>query len=51
LSPSSPAIDAGANPQDLATDQRGMSFARETGGLVDIGAFQLQDEIFKNGFE
>ena len=51
LSPSSPAIHTGANPQSLVTDQRGTGFARETGGLTDIGAFELQDEIFKNGFE
>jgi hypothetical protein len=51
LSPSSPAIHTGANPQSLVTDQRGTGFAREIGGLVDIGAFELQDEIFKNGFE
>jgi predicted outer membrane repeat protein/parallel beta-helix repeat protein len=51
LRPTSPAVHAGANPQGLLTDQRGSGFARETGGDTDIGAFELQDEIFANGFE
>jgi predicted outer membrane repeat protein len=51
LQPGSPAIHAGANPQDLTTDQRGTGFARETNGATDIGAFELPDLIFANGFE
>lgn len=43
LDPSSPAIDAGSNPDDLSFDQRGEEFARQfEGGLADIGAFELQ---------
>ena len=44
--PGSPAIDAGPSP--VATfvgnefDQRGAGFARVVGGLVDIGAFEIQ---------
>ena len=54
LQPGSPAIDAGANPADLATDQRGGGYVREYGFAADIGAFELQqtpDEIFANGFD
>ena len=51
----SPAIDAGSNPQALASDQRGPGFARESPtGRPDIGAYERQamdDEIFGNGFE
>jgi len=44
------AIDAGDNPDALATDQRG--FARTAGAATDIGAYELQpDVIFANGFE
>ena len=42
----SPAIDAGPNPVATFTgnefDQRGAGYARIVGGLVDIGAFELQ---------
>ena len=42
----SPAIDAGPNPVATFTgnefDQRGIGFARVVGGLVDIGAFEIQ---------
>ena len=42
----SPAIDAGPNPVATFTgnqfDQRGTGYARIIGGLVDIGAFELQ---------
>jgi hypothetical protein len=42
----SPAIDAGPNPVATFTgnqfDQRGAGYARVVGGLVDIGAFELQ---------
>ncbi len=44
----SPAIDAGPNPVPTFTgnqfDQRGTGFARIVGGLVDIGAFEVQPE-------
>ena len=36
----SPAIDAGSNPLDLETDQRGEGFARVRGSQTDIGAFE-----------
>lgn len=51
LTSASPAVHAGANPQNLVTDQRGAGFARATNGVIDIGAFELQDYIFMNGFE
>ena len=35
------AIDTGANPSGLATDQRGAGFARVVGGVADIGAFEV----------
>ena len=40
LLPGSPAIDVGANPLDLTTDQRGYS-PRAVGIAADIGAYQL----------
>ncbi len=40
LNADSPAVDAGNNVFNLATDQRGAGFPRETAGLTDIGAFQ-----------
>jgi uncharacterized repeat protein (TIGR01451 family) len=36
----SPAIDAGANPQSLANDQRGAGFPRDAGEATDMGAFE-----------
>jgi hypothetical protein len=39
LSQISPAINAGSNPDNLATDQRG--FPRVSDGAADIGAFEL----------
>ena len=36
------AIDAGSNPNDLATDQRGEGFDRIVGAGTDIGAFEVQ---------
>ena len=39
----SPAIDAGSNPNDLATDQRGEGFDRTVGESTDIGAFEVQE--------
>jgi hypothetical protein len=47
----SPAIDAGSNLLDLATDQRGTGFRRTSGKASDIGAFEYQDTIFIDGFE
>ncbi|MEO1669634.1 MAG: choice-of-anchor Q domain-containing protein, partial [Cyanobacteria bacterium J06631_2] len=43
LLPGSPAIDAGSNPNNLATDQRGEGFDRTVGDGTDIGAFEVQD--------
>jgi CSLREA domain-containing protein len=37
------AIDAGSNPDNLATDQRGDGFSRTAGDGTDIGAFEVQD--------
>ena len=42
LSAGSPAINAGSNPANLTTDQRGPGFARVSGGAPDIGAFEVQ---------
>jgi hypothetical protein len=45
LLPGSPAIDAGDAalvPAGVTTDQRGAGFARISGGRVDIGAFEFQ---------
>ena len=47
LAPCSKAIDAGANPAALHTDQRGGSYARESGSQPDIGAFERQ--AFESG--
>jgi len=41
LLPGSVAIDAGANPQGLAFDQRGAGFPRVFGAAPDIGAFEV----------
>jgi Ca2+-binding RTX toxin-like protein len=41
LLPSSPAIDAGSNPDNLTTDQRGTGFERIIGLSTDIGAFEF----------
>jgi hypothetical protein len=56
LSESSPAIDAGSNPQGLPFDQRGSGFARVSGIAADIGAFEAPsgepaDRIFESGFD
>lgn len=40
LEPWSLAINAGANPRGLATDQRGVGFPRVVGGFVDIGSYE-----------
>ena len=39
----SPAIDAGSNPSNLATDQRGEGFDRTIGNATDIGAYEVQN--------
>jgi len=39
----SPAIDAGANPAGLTTDQRGTGFPRLQGIKTDVGAFETED--------
>jgi CSLREA domain-containing protein len=41
LEPTSPAVDAGANPGQLVSDQRGTGFPRDRGAQTDIGAFEL----------
>lgn len=50
----SPAVEAGGSCLDelgapLVTDQRGV--ARPQGALCDLGAFELEDLLFANGFE
>lgn len=42
----SPAIDAGSNPENLATDQRGE--ARAVGAATDIGAFEARSIVPTN---
>jgi len=42
LLPGSPAIDHGANPGGLTSDQRGFPFLRASGAAPDIGAFEFQ---------
>jgi hypothetical protein len=39
----SPAIDAGSNPNNLETDQRGEGFDRTIGNRTDIGAYEVQE--------
>ena len=39
----SPAIDAGNNANNFATDQRGEGFDRTVGDGTDIGAYEVQD--------
>ncbi len=53
LPASSPAVDMGANPGNLANDQRGPGYARVFGAGPDIGAYERQpvDVIFANGFD
>ncbi|MGL5075354.1 MAG: choice-of-anchor Q domain-containing protein, partial [Waterburya sp.] len=45
----SPAIDAGSNPNNLVTDQRGEGFNRTVGNGTDIGAFEVQNGGVDNG--
>lgn len=40
----SPAVDAGSNPGELTSDQRGGPFARVHGAAADIGAYEWQPE-------
>jgi hypothetical protein len=42
----SPAIDRGANPLGLGTDQRGPGFPREFNGQTDMGAFEFKPPGF-----
>lgn len=54
LLPGSPAVDAvtactDTHDEPVNFDQRGMP--RPQGAACDIGAFELQDELFGNGFE
>ena len=54
LASGSPAIDTGANPLALDTDQRGDGYARVAGAAADIGAYEVQtpgDVIFVDGFD
>ena len=43
----SSAIDAGSNPDMLATDQRGQGFVRVVGSQADIGAFEAGTPVVK----
>ncbi|MEZ5591759.1 MAG: choice-of-anchor Q domain-containing protein [Gammaproteobacteria bacterium] len=40
LQPGSAALDAGSNPQNLTTDQRGAGFPRVLAAAADIGAYE-----------
>lgn len=52
LTPDSPAIDQGSNPEALADDQRGAGYPRVVGAATDIGAFEYDaDVVFANGFD
>jgi hypothetical protein len=42
LLPGSPCINAGSNPANLTTDQRGSGFVRVYGSAADIGAYEVQ---------
>ncbi len=44
LLPTSIAVNAGDNPDELEFDQRGQGFPRQFGNQTDIGAFELQAE-------
>ena len=41
----SSAIDAGSNPNNLTTDQRGEGFNRTVGNGTDIGAYEVQEAV------
>jgi len=47
----SPALNAGSNNENLAFDQRGEGFPRVQGGQADVGAFEVDPLIFRDGFE
>jgi hypothetical protein len=49
LQPGSPAINTGANPLALATDQRGEGYPRVVDGAPDIGAFEYSPAL--TGYE
>jgi hypothetical protein len=55
LLPGSPAIDKGADPFSLGTDQRGAGFPRDVGASADIGAYEWSagsgEFINRSGFE
>lgn len=52
LLPGSCALNTGSNTgQSLPNDQRGSGFPRVVGGIPDIGAFEFNDIIFRNGFD
>ena len=54
LTPGSPAIDTGSNPDFLDTDQRGQGYLRVFGPAADIGAYEVQsagEVIFVSGFD
>ena len=44
LSPASPALERGSNPNALATDQRGVGYVRDAGPGTDIGAYEAQGQ-------
>ncbi len=48
LLPDSLAINAGSNPEELTTDQRGESFARTLFDATDIGAFEADTDSIHN---
>ncbi len=45
LDKSSPAVNRGSNPDDLANDQRGLGFPRVDGAAADIGAFETDQPL------
>lgn len=51
LEPGSVAIDHGFSVVGFACDQRGSPFARVAGSAPDIGAFEVQDVLFVDGFD
>lgn len=48
LRATSPAINKGANPEALTTDQRGGIYARQVGTAADIGAFEFGGDDYAN---